>query len=187
MKYHPTPLDGAFTIELEKRGDDRGFFARFFCAEEFARQGLESRIAQINNSLSRHAGTLRGMHYQLAPKAETKIVRCIRGALLDVIIDLRPGSPTFCRHFAVELNAGNRTMLYVPKGFAHGFMTLTDDTEALYLATESYSPGHERGVRWNDPKFGIAWPREPSVISDKDRDQRDFDPAYHLGPVPEQA
>ena len=120
------------------------------------------------------------MHYQLAPKAEDKVVRCIRGALLDVIIDLRPDSPTFKRHFKIELTAENRSMLYVPKGFAHGFMTLAEDTEALYLVTEFYSPEHERGVRWNDPQFGIDWPMTPVVISDKDRSQADFQPEIHL-------
>jgi dTDP-4-dehydrorhamnose 3,5-epimerase len=180
MKFTETSLKGAFVIELEKRGDDRGFFARYFCAREYEQHGLDHRIIQINNSLSKYRGTLRGMHYQLAPKAEDKVVRCIRGALLDVIIDLRPDSPTFKRHFKIELTAENRSMLYVPKGFAHGFMTLAEDTEALYLATEFYSPEHERGVRWNDPQFGIDWPITPVIISDKDRSQADFQPEIHL-------
>jgi dTDP-4-dehydrorhamnose 3,5-epimerase len=180
MKFTETHLHGAFVIDLEKRGDDRGFFARFFCEREYQQHGLDHRIVQINTSLSKYRGTLRGMHYQLAPKAEDKVVRCIRGALLDVIIDLRPGSPTFKQHFKVELTAENRSMLYVPKGFAHGFMTLVEDTEALYLVTEFYSPEHERGVRWNDPQFGIQWPLAPTVISDKDRQQADFKPETHL-------
>jgi dTDP-4-dehydrorhamnose 3,5-epimerase len=180
MKFTETQLKGAFVIELEKRGDDRGFFARFFCEREYQQHGLDHRIVQINTSLSKDRGTLRGMHYQLAPKAEDKVVRCIRGALLDVIIDLRPDSPTFKRHFKAELTAENRSMLYVPKGFAHGFMTLTENTEALYLATEFYSPEHERGVRWNDPQFAIEWPMAPVVISDKDRNQADFSPETHL-------
>ena len=180
MKFTETSLKGTFVIELEKRGDDRGFFARYFCAREYEQHGLDHRIIQINNSLSKYRGTLRGMHYQLAPKAEDKVVRCIRGALLDVIIDLRPDSPTFKRHFKIELTAENRSMLYVPKGFAHGFMTLAEDTEALYLATEFYSPEHERGVRWNDPQFGIDWPITPVIISDKDRSQADFQPEIHL-------
>ena len=180
MKFTETSLKGAFVIELEKLGDDRGFFARYFCAREYEQHGLGHRIIQINNSLSKYRGTLRGMHYQLAPKAEDKVVRCIRGALLDVIIDLRPDSPTFKRHFKIELTAENRSMLYVPKGFAHGFMTLAEDTEALYLVTEFYSPEHERGVRWNDPQFGIDWPMTPVVISDKDRSQADFQPEIHL-------
>lgn len=180
MKFHPTPLAGAYTIELEKRGDDRGFFARFFCVKEFEALGLDPKIVQINNSLSRIQGTLRGLHYQLAPKAETKIVRCIRGSLYDVILDLREGSPTFGQWFGATLTAENRTMMYVPKGFAHGFITLEPDTEAFYLATEYYGPDRERCVRWNDPKFGIKWPAEPVVISDKDRNTPDFSPATHL-------
>ena len=180
MKFIETPLKGAYVIELEKRGDDRGFFARFFCEREYQAHGLNSHIVQINNSLSRVKGTLRGMHYQLAPKAEDKVIRCLRGALFDAIIDLRPDSPTFLKHFTIELTAENRTMLYVPKGFAHGFLTLTEDTESFYLVTEFYSPEKERGVRYNDPKFGIRWPMEPVVISDKDRHQPDFNPAIHL-------
>ena len=186
MKFIPTPLADAHVIELDKIGDDRGFFARAFCEEEFAAAGLVSRFVQVNNSLSADKGTLRGMHYQLAPKAETKLVRCIRGSLWDVIIDLRPDSATFCQHYGVELSADNRRMLYVPKGFAHGFITLHDDTEAFYFVDEFYAPDMERGVRWNDPNFGIDWPAEPVVLSDKDRDQRDFDPAWHLGQTTDQ-
>jgi dTDP-4-dehydrorhamnose 3,5-epimerase len=180
MKFAPTPLAGAFLIDIEKRGDDRGFFARAFCENEFSAQGLSSRFVQVNNSLSAFKGTLRGMHYQLAPKAETKLVRCIRGALWDVILDLRKESPTFGQYFGAELSAENRRMMYVPKGFAHGFITLEDDTEAFYFVDEFYAPANERGVRWNDPRFGIEWPLQPAVISDKDRDQKDFDPAWHL-------
>jgi dTDP-4-dehydrorhamnose 3,5-epimerase len=180
MKFVSTPLEGAYLIELEKRGDDRGFFARAFCEREFSDQGLAPKFVQVNNSLSAFRGTLRGLHYQLAPMAETKLVRCIRGSLWDVILDLREGSATFGQHFAAELSADNRLMMYVPKGFAHGFITLEDDTEAFYFADEFYAPERERGVRWNDPRFGIQWPEEPVVISDKDRDQRDFDPDWHL-------
>lgn len=180
MKFTPTPLAGAVVIDLEKRGDDRGFFARAFCENEFSAQGLVPRFVQVNNSLSAQKGTLRGMHYQLAPKAETKLVRCIRGALWDAIVDLREDSPTFGKYFGIELSAENRRMLYVPKGFAHGFITLHDDTEAFYFVDEFYAPQNERGVRWNDPRFGIEWPMQPTVLSDKDRDQRDFDPAWHL-------
>ena len=181
MKFTETPLTGAYVIELEKRGDDRGFFARFFCQREYDQLHLDRNVVQINNSLSRDRGTLRGMHYQLPPKAETKIVRCIRGGLYDVILDVRPASTTFGQWFGAELTAENRTMLYVPKGFAHGFVTLQPDTEALYLVTEFYAPDLERGIRWNDPKFGIRWPLEPVVMSEKDKQQRDFDPQYHLG------
>ena len=181
MIFHETPLAGAFVIELEKRGDDRGFFARAFCEREFAAHGLSTRFVQANDSLSAKRGTLRGLHYQLAPKAEAKLVRCLRGALLDVVLDLRPGSPTFGKSYGAELTADNRRMMYVPKGFAHGFLTLADDTEAFYLVDEFYGPEQERGVRWNDPAFAIAWPFEPAVVSDKDRAHRDFDRAWHLG------
>jgi dTDP-4-dehydrorhamnose 3,5-epimerase len=170
-----------YVVEMEKRGDDRGFFARAFCENEFAARGLATRMVQMNDSLSVRRGTLRGMHYQLAPKAETKVVRCFRGALFDIVLDLRRDSPTFGKTFGVELTAENRRMLYVPKGFAHGFVTLLDDTEAFYLVDEFYSPEHERGVRWNDPRFAIEWPVQPAVMSEKDRAYRDFDPAWHLG------
>jgi dTDP-4-dehydrorhamnose 3,5-epimerase len=180
MKFTETPLKGAFLIELERRGDDRGWFARLFCQQEYAQQGLCRNIVQASNSFSKNKGTLRGMHYQLAPKAEDKVVRCVRGALLDVIVDLRPESATFLQHFGVELNEENRTMLFVPKGFAHGFLTLTEDTETFYLVTEFYSPRDERGLRYNDPKLGIRWPFAPVIISEKDSKYPDFDPAIHL-------
>jgi dTDP-4-dehydrorhamnose 3,5-epimerase len=178
--FNETPIAGAYLIELEKRGDERGFFARAFCENEFAAHELAPRFVQVNNSLSAFKGTLRGMHYQLAPKAETKLVRCIRGALYDVILDLREGSPSFGRSFGVELSAENRRMMCGPKGFAHGFITLQDDTEAFYFVDEFYAPAYERCVRWDDPRFAIRWPRPPEVISDKDRSQKDFDPAWHL-------
>jgi dTDP-4-dehydrorhamnose 3,5-epimerase len=181
MIFNETPLSGAYLIDLEKKGDDRGFFARAFCELEFTQAGLIGQFCQVNNSLSAHAGTLRGMHYQLSPRAETKLVRCIRGALYDVILDLRPTSPTFGQSFAAELSADNRRMMYVPKSFAHGFVTLQDDTEAFYFVDEFYSPEHERGVRYNDPRFQLRWPVAPTVISDKDKNQRDFDRAWHLG------
>lgn len=180
MKFTEAPLKGVFIIELEKRGDDRGFFARYFCEREFQAHGINPKIVQINNSLSRQRGTLRGIHYQLAPKAEDKTFRCLRGALLDVAIDLRPDSPTFLKHFALELTAENRTMIHVPQGCANSFMTLTDDTETLYLVSEFYSPQHERGIRYNDPALGIRWPMEPTVISDKDKNHPDFKPETHL-------
>jgi len=180
MKFTETPLRGAYVINLEQRGDERGWFARFFCEREFDQHNLNRALVQINNSFSRYKGTLRGMHYQLAPKAEDKIVRCIQGSFLDVIVDLRHHSPTFLQHFSIELSAENRTTLFVPKGFAHGFITLTDNTEAFYLVTEFYSPQHERGLRYNDPKLGIKWPFEPTVISEKDEKHLDFDAAIHL-------
>jgi len=180
MIFTETPLAGAFLVDLDKRGDERGFFARAFCEREFVEHGLPPRFVQVNNSLSAHKGTLRGMHYQLAPKAETKLVRCIRGALYDQILDLREGSPTFGQSFGAELSAANRRMMVVPKGFAHGFITLEDDTEAFYFVDEFYAPERERGVRWDDPRFALSWPLAPVVLSDKDRAHRDFDPAWHL-------
>ncbi len=180
MRFSPTPLVGAYLIDLEKRGDDRGFFARVFCEREFAQHKLVTNFVQVNTSLSAERGTLRGMHYQLPPASETKLVRCVRGALYDVIVDLRPGSPSFGKWFGAELTAENRTMMYVPKGFAHGFVTLTDATEAFYFVDEFYAPEQERIVRWNDPKFGITWPIAPTNQSDKDKAARDFDPAWHL-------
>jgi dTDP-4-dehydrorhamnose 3,5-epimerase len=180
MIFTETPLKGAYLIDMEKRSDERGFFARAFCEREFAERGLANRIVQANNSLSIRKGTLRGMHYQLAPKAETKVVRCLRGALHDIILDLRRDSPTFGRTFGADLTAENRRMMYVPKGFAHGFITLSDDTEAFYLVDEFYAAEYERGVRWNDPCFAIPWPAQPVVISDKDHNYRDFDPDWHL-------
>ena len=181
MIFHPAPLDGAYVIELEKRGDERGFFARLFCEKEFGERGLATRFVQINNSLSAQAGTLRGMHYQLPPAAETKVVRCIRGALFDAIVDLRPDSPTFLQWYGAELNAENRKMMYVPEGFGHGFLTLAPDTEALYLVSQFYDPARERGLRWDDPAVGVQWPRAPQVVSDKDRAHPDFSRAHHLG------
>ncbi|MGH8018943.1 MAG: dTDP-4-dehydrorhamnose 3,5-epimerase [Opitutaceae bacterium] len=174
MKFTETPLKGAFVIDLETRGDDRGFFARTFCAREFAAHGLKTGLVQGNMSFSRIKGTLRGLHFQLPPAAETKLVRCNRGALFDVIVDLRPESPTCTKWFGVELTADNRRALYVPENFAHGFMTLVEDTEAAYLVGEYYSPEHERGYRYNDPAFGIEWPGEVKLISPKDERWPDF-------------
>ncbi|MGC2414653.1 MAG: dTDP-4-dehydrorhamnose 3,5-epimerase [Stellaceae bacterium] len=180
MIFTETPIPGAYLIDLEKRGDDRGFFARVFCRNEFEEHGLETGFVQVNNSLSVDRGTLRGMHYQLAPAAEVKVVRCLKGALWDVILDLREGSSTFGRSFGAELTADNRRMMYVPRGFAHGFLTLSGDCEAFYFVSAFYAPEAERGVRWNDPKFAIQWPSAPVVISDKDRDRPDFDPLINL-------
>ena len=179
IKFHPTPLEGAYLIEPERRGDDRGFFARLFCGQEFGEVGLETRFVQVNNSLSARRGTLRGMHYQLPPAAEVKVVRCIRGAIFDAIADLRPDSPSFGRWFGAELSAENRHMMYVPRGFAHGFITLTDDAETFYLVSDPYAPGQERGMRFDDPWLGIEWPAEPVEVSPKDRDWPAFDPGFH--------
>jgi dTDP-4-dehydrorhamnose 3,5-epimerase len=177
--FEPTPVHGAYVIDPLRRGDDRGFFSRMFCTDEFAEHGLESRFLQVNNSLSRRRHTLRGMHYQLPPAAEVKLVRCVAGRLFDVVADLRPDSPSFGKWFGVELTAENRRMLYVPRGCAHGFLTLEDDTEALYLVSDRYAPGEERGLRYDDPFLGIAWPAEPVELSPKDRNWPAFDPAFH--------
>jgi dTDP-4-dehydrorhamnose 3,5-epimerase len=179
MIFRKTGLDGAWLVELEQRSDDRGFFARLFCKDEFRAAGLEADFVQINTSLSKTAGTLRGMHYQLPPSAEVKLVRCIRGELWDCIVDLRPDSATFGKWFGANLSAENRAMMYVPRGFAHGFITLSDDAEALYLVSATYSPDLERGLHWNDPAFGIEWPRTPSKISAKDDSWSRLDPKWH--------
>lgn len=179
MKFIKTPLEGAYTIELDRIGDDRGFFARFFCTKEFSNAGLIDSFVQINNSLTKDKGTLRGMHYQLPPAAEVKVVRCIQGALFDVIVDLRPTSATFCKWYGDTLTAENRRMMYVPQGFAHGFITLEENTEAFYLAGAAYAQEQERGLRYNDPQFKIEWPVEPLVISDKDANWPDYDPEWH--------
>lgn len=169
MRFIPTPLDGAFVVELEPIEDERGFFARSFCEREFARHGLEPRIAQCNVSYNRRRGTLRGMHYSVAPHAEAKLVRCTSGAIFDVVVDLRPGSASLHRWYGVELSAANRRMLFVPTGLAHGFQTLTDDAEVFYQMSEFYDPECARGVRWDDPRFAISWPLADAVVSDKDR------------------
>ncbi len=175
MIFTETTLKGAFVIELEKIEDSRGFFARAWCQKEFEKHGLNPRLVQCNLSYNRQKGTLRGMHYQVEPHKESKLVRCIRGAIYDVIIDLRPASSTYGRWVGVELSAENRKMLYVPEGFAHGFQTLEDDTEAFYQVSEFYSPALERGVRWNDPSFRVEWPAvEKRIISDKDRSWPDY-------------
>jgi dTDP-4-dehydrorhamnose 3,5-epimerase len=156
-------------VDLERREDHRGFFARTFCAREFEAHGLKSVFVQCNSSFSRARGTLRGMHFQVAPAAEAKLVRCVRGAIYDVIVDLRPESPTYLDHFGVELTAENRTQLYVPELFAHGFLTLEDDSEVTYQVGEYYAPSHERGLRYDDPELAIAWPIPVASITDKDR------------------
>ena len=168
MIFHETPLAGAFVLELEQRGDDRGFFARTFCQEEFEAHGLKPTVAQANLSYNYKKGTLRGMHFQRPPAAETKLVRCTGGAIYDVIVDMREGSPTHMQHFGVELTAENRKALFVPERFAHGYLTLTDGAEVAYQVGEFYTPGAEGGLRWNDPVLGIQWPGEVDVISPKD-------------------
>lgn len=176
MVFTATALGGAYLIEPERQTDERGFFARTWSRDEFDAHGLDPRIAQCSISFNTRKGTLRGMHYQTAPFAESKLVRCTRGAIYDVIIDLRPDSRTFTRWIAVELTAANRLMLYVPEGFANGFQTLEDETEVCYQISEEYSPQHGRGVRWDDPVFGIAWPAEPTIMASRDRAYPDYRP-----------
>ena len=177
MIFTETSLAGVTRIDLEKRCDERGFFARSFCADEFAAHGLPTEFVQQNTSFSVTRGTLRGMHYQIAPNAEDKLVRCLRGALFDVALDLRPESPTYLKWQGFELSAENRTQILIPKGVAHGFQTLQDETEICYLVSSRYAPEAERGIRWNDPATGIDWPLEPTVMSDKDRNWPDLDPS----------
>ena len=185
MIFTESELPGTYLVDLEKREDERGFFARSFCRKEFEAQGLEGDFVQMNASLSVEVGTLRGMHYQLPPAEEVKLVRCIAGALWDVVLDLRRDSPTFGRHVGAELSAQNRRMMYVPRGCAHGFLTLEPNSEVLYMVSAFYAPQSERGVRWDDPAFAIDWPQSPSVVSERDRGHPDFDPAQHLGePAP---
>lgn len=179
MKFLKAPLEGARVIELERREDERGFLARLFCEREFAAAGLETRFVQINNSASLRKGIVRGLHYQVPPHAEVKVMRVIRGAIFDVIVDVRRDSPTFGRWFGAELTAANRLMMYAPRGFAHGFMSLTDDVEVIYMASSFYAPGSERGVRFDDPRVGISWPIPPREVTDKDRSWPDLDPAIH--------
>jgi dTDP-4-dehydrorhamnose 3,5-epimerase len=174
MIFTETALAGAFVIEPERREDARGFFARTWCEREARAHGLNPRVVQCNISFNTTRGTLRGMHYQAAPHQEAKLVRCTAGAIHDVIIDLRPASPTFRRHVAVVLSAENRRALYIPEEFAHGFQTLVDDTEVFYQMSEFYAPAHARGVRWNDPAFGISWPPGERIITERDQTYPDF-------------
>jgi len=168
MIFTETELPGAFIMDLERRGDERGFFARMFCQREFAAHGLKATIAQANIASSARRGTLRGMHFQFPPAAETKLVRCTRGAILDIIVDLRPESSTYLRHVAVELNEDNHRALYVPERFAHGYQCLTDQTETTYHVGEFYTPAVEGGLMYNDPKLALSWPLEVTSISPKD-------------------
>ncbi len=174
MIFKETKLKGAYIIEIEKLEDERGFFARAWCKKEFEKHNLISRLVQANVSFNKKMGTLRGMHYQLAPYEETKLVRCTRGAIYDVIIDLRPDSNTYGQWMSVELTSENYKMLYVPENFAHGFLTLEDDSAVSYQVSEFYSPGSEHGIRYDDPVFRIDWPLEVTVISEKDKSCTDF-------------
>jgi dTDP-4-dehydrorhamnose 3,5-epimerase len=174
--FNETNIPGAWVIELEQRGDDRGFFARAWCANEFTDHGLNARLVQVNLSFNEMAGTLRGMHYQRKPHEEAKCVRCTRGAIYDVVLDLRPDSPSYKAWFAVELTADNRRMLYVPEGCAHGYQTLSDATETIYQVSEFYAPESEGGVRWDDPTFAIEWPDAGRrMLSPKDAAWPDYE------------
>lgn len=170
MRFTESPLKGAFTIQPEPREDERGFFTRTYCRNEFEEIGHSREFVQFNHSMTLKRGTLRGLHYQLPPASEIKLIRCVSGEVFDVIIDIREGSPTFLVHFGVILSAENMTMIYVPEGFAHGFQTLADRTHMIYHHTAFYEPGHERGLHYSDPALGIKWPLEPLHISDKDRE-----------------
>lgn len=174
MLFRETRLPGAFVVELEKHEDERGFFARSWCQKEFEARGLNPRTVQCNVSFNKVKGTLRGMHYQVAPRAEAKLVRCTRGAIYDVIIDLRSKSPTYKQYVSEVLSSGNYRALFIPEGFAHGFQTLEDNCEVFYQMSEFYSAEHQHGLRYNDPAFKISWPIEATVISDRDRNYRDF-------------
>jgi len=169
MKFDSTMLKGNFLINLEKKEDDRGFFARYFCEKEFIDQGLNIKWVQINTSLSKQLGALRGLHYQKEPSAEIKLVRCLKGAIWDVVVDLRKHSDTYGKWFGAKLSDENRTMMYVPKGFAYGFVSLQPNTEILYLVSEFYTPNLERTLIWNDETVDINWPITPKIISDKDK------------------
>jgi len=175
MLFRETKLAGVFEIHIEPRTDERGFFARTWCQKEFSDHGLNSKLVQSSVSFNRQRGTLRGVHYQAAPFAETKVVRCTSGAIYDVVLDLREQSPTFKQWFATILNAENRHSVYVPEGCAHGFLTLKEDSEVLYQMSEFHHPDAARGVRWNDPAFQIAWPEPVEVISERDRTYPDFE------------
>jgi dTDP-4-dehydrorhamnose 3,5-epimerase len=174
MTFHETKLPGVFEIHLEPFGDERGFFARSWCQREFESHGLNPATVQCNISFNEKKGTLRGLHYQAEPHAEAKLVRCTQGSIYDVVVDLRPQSPAFRKWVGITLTAANRHMVYVPEGFAHGFLTLQDRTEIFYQMSDFYYPELARGVRWNDPAFQIAWPFAPEVISDRDRTYLDF-------------
>ncbi len=174
MIFRELGVEGAFIVELEKLEDERGFFARAWCEDEFRQQGLNTCVAQCNISFSRKRGTLRGMHYQVKPCEEAKLVRCTKGAIHDVILDLRPDSDSFLQHAAVRLAADDHKMVYVPEGCAHGFQTLESDTEVFYQMSRQYAPEYARGARWNDPAFAIEWPIEPPVILGRDDKYPDF-------------
>ena len=168
MKFETLPIEGAYVVEFDRLEDDRGFFARSFCEDEFAAKGLVNRFAQASVSFNARRGTVRGMHFAVAPFEETKLVRCTAGAIHDVIIDLRPNSPTYLKTLSVELSARNRRALYIPPCFAHGFQALMDESELLYMIDRPFAPGAARGIRWNDPAIRVEWPEPITVIAQKD-------------------
>jgi len=174
MRFSPTKLSGVSLVDLERHEDERGFFARSWCQSEFEQRGLNPRLVQCNVSFNRKRGTLRGMHYQVAPHAEAKLVRCTRGAIYDVAVDLRPDSPTYRQWVGVELTAENGRALYIAEGFAHGFQTLADDSEVFYQMSEFFHPEYARGVRWDDPAFKIAWPENERCLSARDLAYPDY-------------
>jgi dTDP-4-dehydrorhamnose 3,5-epimerase len=176
MIFKESPLPGAFIVDLELHSDERGFFARSYCPDEFAAQGLATPLRQCSVSYNARKGTLRGLHYQAAPHEEHKLVRCTAGAIFDVIVDIRPHSSHYKRWFGTELSAQNRRALFIPAGFAHGFITLSDDAEVYYMISVPHSPSHAQGFCWSDPAFGIQWPLSPSVISPRDAAYRLLDP-----------
>ena len=176
MIFTPTPLAGAWIVDLERREDDRGFFARTWCVRELREHGLDARLVQCSMSRTRGRWTLRGMHWQAAPHQEVKLVRCARGAIWDAVVDLRPDSPTYLRHFGTELTAENCRALYIPEDFAHGFVTLADETDVVYQMSEFYEPSAGRGARWNDPAFRITWPIRDPVLHPRDAAYPDFTP-----------
>ena len=184
MIFTEAPLPGAYIIDMTRMEDERGFFARSFCAEEFAKRGLAAHLSQCSVSFNARKGTLRGLHFQAAPHDEEKLVRCTRGAIFDVIADLRPESPTHRQWFGAELTAANHPSLYIPKGFAHGFISLADDTEILYMISVPHAPGYAAGLRWNDPALGIRWPLAPTVISTRDAEYPLLDPQSLRNPPP---
>lgn len=182
MIFRPTPVPGVVVVEPERHADERGFFARTYCADEFRANGLDPQLAQCSTSFNTRAGTLRGLHYQVEPFSEVKLVRCTMGAIYDVVVDLRPESPTYCQWIGTELTAENGRMVYVPKRCAHGFLTLVDSSEVLYQISEPYRPEAGAGVRWDDPSFGVRWPGTPIVMADRDASFPDFQPDWIARP-----
>lgn len=180
MVFTATDIEGVLVIDVEKQEDERGFFARSWCRRDFSVHSISAEFAQSSVSFNRSRGTLRGLHYQAAPHEEAKLVRCTQGVIYDVVVDVRAGSATFLRHVGVVLSAENHRALYVPEGCAHGFLTLSDDAEVLYHMSQFYEPAATRGVRWDDPRFGISWPEPVRIIADRDRTYPDFQPSFYM-------